>query len=82
MRSITGAIACLFVGHHCPLESLKKTGEPEDSEKRVMATCGRCGRTITAYCGLAMRTTWYRLRPLSQNAQSQRTPKAAEKGLT
>lgn len=80
MKSITGAIACLFVGHRCPLESLKKTGEPEDSEKRVMATCGRCGRTITAHCGLSMRTTWYRLMPLSQNAAGQ-TP-AAHKETT
>jgi len=61
MKSITGAIVCLFKGHRCPLDSLKKTGEPEDSKKRVMATCERCGVTITNHCGLAMRTTWYRL---------------------
>ena len=81
MRSITGAIVCVFAGHHCPLESLKKTGEPEDSEKRVMATCGRCGKTITAHCGLAMRTTWYRLRPLSQKRLNER-PEAAESEVT
>ena len=64
MKSILGSITCLLVGHRCPLESLKKTGEPEDSPMRVMATCGRCGKTITSHCGLNMRTSWYRLKPI------------------
>lgn len=65
MKSITGAIVCLFIGHRCPLESLKNTGKGDDSNERVMAICGRCGKVLTAHCGLAMRTEWYRLRPLN-----------------
>ena len=43
--------------HECDIASLHKTGEGEDSLRRVSATCFKCGKVLHAHCGLELNIT-------------------------
>lgn len=38
--------------HAFAIEDLKKTGEHEDSDRRVVWPCAKCGKEFFANCGL------------------------------